>query len=488
MRDGHSTRARVVIVGAGFGGVGLGIKLKKSGLDDFIILEKSDSVGGVWHDNRYPGAACDVPSRLYSFSFEPWFDWPDRFASQSDILDYLRNCARKYDLESHIRFGAQVIEARWDDSSKRWFVQTSNGDIFSAQSLVSATGQLSRPFVPKLPGIESFVGAAFHSARWRPEYDLADKRIGVIGTGASSIQIIPAIAPLVRTLYVFQRTAAYVLPKRNKAYSRQQRSTFRRFPILPSIARFLKYAAWESKAFAFVTWRTALRVKRSAFFRNLGRGVQNPDLRSRLTPDYRIGCKRILLSDEFYPAMSRPNVELVTEGIVEVRTDAIVTADGTEHKVDCIIFATGFAATEFLVPMKVTGLRGQDLHEAWKGGAEAHLGITVAGFPNFFMLYGPNTNLAHNSIVYMIESQIRFIMACIVRLCRDEVRSIEVRQDIQDRFNRKLQRRLQKATWSKGCTSWYLTAAGKNVANWPGYSLEFRLRTHTPTWDEYAVH
>jgi cation diffusion facilitator CzcD-associated flavoprotein CzcO len=487
MIDAGPTRTRVVIVGAGFGGLGLGIKLKESGLNDFVILEKSESVGGVWRENRYPGAACDVPSHLYSFSFEPCSGWPDRFANQSDILNYLGQCARNHGLGPHIRFGAEVTDARWDEASNHWVVQTSNGQVFETQSLISATGQLNRPSVPKLPGLKSFAGTAFHSAEWRQDYDLSGKRVAVIGTGASSIQIIPAIAPLTSKLFVFQRSAAYVLPKADKTYSRWQRSMFNRFPGLLKLSRLLIYIQWEAKAFAFVTWRAALRVKRWAFFRNLQRGVKNLDLRARLTPDYRMGCKRILFSNEFYPAMDRPNVELVTDGIVEIRPDAVVTADATERKVDCIIFGTGFAATEFLTPMKVTGLRGRDLHQIWKNGAEAYLGITVAGFPNFFMLYGPNTNLAHNSVVYMIESQIRFVMACLARLCRDEIRSLEVKKEIQDRFNAKLQQRLQKATWSKGCTSWYLTAAGQNVANWPGYSLEFRLRTRAPKWDDYAV-
>jgi cation diffusion facilitator CzcD-associated flavoprotein CzcO len=249
----------------------------------------------------------------------------------------------------------------------------------------------------------------------------------------------------------------------------------------------LIYVQHEMRAFTFVTFRRTLKAKRRAFFQHLPQSVKNPELRTRLIPNYRMGCKRILLSNDFYPAMARPNVELVTDRIVEIRSDAIVAADATERKVDCIIFGTGFAATDFLVPMKITGLRGQDLHQAWRNGAQAHLGTTIAGFPNFFMLYGPNTNLAHNSIIYMIESQIRYIMACLVRLCRDEIGSIEVKQDIQDRFNADLQQRLRKTVWSRGCTSWYLTADGKNTANWPGFSFEFRLKTRRPRWDDYAV-
>ena len=488
MVDGGVTRTRVVIVGAGFGGIGLGIKLKNSGLTDFVILEKSDCVGGVWRENRYPGAACDVPSHLYSFSFEPRADWPDKYANQAEILDYLKQCARKHGLEPHIRYGAEVAEASWDEAASKWIVRTRDGQFFEAQSLVTATGQLSRPSMPKLPGLERFAGAAFHSAEWPHDCDLSGKRVAVVGTGASAIQIVPAVAPLASKLYLFQRSAAYVMPKPDKTYPRWQIALFKRFPALLKLSRLIVYIQYELKAFAFVTWRAALRFKRKAFRRNLKRGVKNPELRERLIPDYRLGCKRILFSNDFYPALDRPNVALVTDPIAEIRSDAIVTGDGTARNVDCIILATGFAVTDFLAPMKVIGLGGRDLQQSWSNtGAQAHLGMTVAGFPNFFMLYGPNTNLAHNSVVYMIESQIDYIMACLVRLCRDEIKTIEVKKEIQDRYNARIQRRLEKATWSKGCTSWYLTASGRNVANWPGYSLEFRMRTRAPNWTDYAV-
>ena len=487
MADAGVTQTRVVIIGAGFGGIGLGIKLKEFGLNDFVILEKSDSVGGVWRENRYPGAACDVPSHLYSFSFELRADWPDKFANQADILDYLTQCARKHGLERHIRFRAEVTEARWDEASSHWIVHTSDGHVFEAQSLVTATGQLSRPYRPQLPGLKSFAGKVFHSAEWRQDYDLRGKRVAVVGTGASAIQFVPAIVPLVSKLYVFQRSAPYVLPKPDKTYARWQISMFERFPALLRFARLLLYIRHETRAFGFITWRSALRVKRWAFFRHLRRGIKNLDLRERMIPNYHLGCKRILLSNEFYPAMDRPNVELVTDAIQEIRPGAILAANTTERQVDCIIFGTGFAATDFLVPMKITGLHGHDLHQAWKNGAEAYLGITVAGFPNFFMLYGPNTNLAHNSIVYMIESQIRYVIACLARLSRDEIRSLEIKKSIQDRFNARIQQRFEKTQWSRGCTSWYLTAAGKNTANWPGYSFGFRLRTRAPKWDDYAV-
>jgi cation diffusion facilitator CzcD-associated flavoprotein CzcO len=487
MSDGDPTRTRVVIIGAGFGGIGLGIKLKAAGLNDFVILEKSQQIGGVWRENRYPGAECDIPSHLYSFSFELRADWPQTYASQADILDYLEHCARKYGLEPHIRFGAEVADSRWDDASQRWIVRTRDGRILDAQSLVTAVGQLNRPQRPDLPGLASFVGATFHSAEWRQDYDLRGKRVSVIGTGASAIQFIPHVASLASKLYVFQRSAAYVLPKPNRSYSRWQRLLFHNVPGVLKLSRLFIYLQHEWRGIAFVTVPKALRIKQSGFRRLLQRTIQNPDLRRRLTPNYRMGCKRILLSNDYYPAMERPNVELITNEIKEIRPDAVVTSDGTERKVDCIIFGTGFAASDMLAPIKVTGPGGRDLHQWWSNGAEAYLGITVAGFPNLFMLYGPNTNLGHNSIVYMLESQIRYVVACLTRLCRDDIASMQIKDAVQDTFNRRIQERLHHTVWAKGCTSWYMTAAGKNTANWPGYTLEFSLKTSAPKWDDYTV-
>ena len=364
MPSTNPVQTRVVIVGAGFGGLGLAIKLKTSGADDFVILEKSDSIGGVWSNNRYPGAACDVPSHLYSFSFEPRADWPQKFASQSEILKYLRHCVQKYGLAPHILFRTEVSEACWNEEAAHWTVRTADGRLFETQALVTATGQLSRPVVPQLPGLKDFSGAAFHSADWPDGCDLSGKNVAVVGTGASAIQIVPSIAPLAGKLYVFQRSAAYVLPKPDKFYSGLELSLFKKFPAVLKLSRMRMYLQHEARALAFVTWRAALRVKRGAFFRHLERGVGDVKLRQRLIPDYSIGCKRILLSNDFFPAMARANVELVTYGIREIRPYGIVDETGTERGVDVVIFATGFSATDFLVPIKITGIAGQDLHQA----------------------------------------------------------------------------------------------------------------------------
>jgi len=487
MSDEKPVRTRVLIVGAGFCGIGLGIRLQAAGLTDFIILEKSDRIGGVWRANSYPGAACDVPSLLYSFSFAPRADWPDRYARQGDILAYLERCARDHGLMPHIQLSAEVSAAEWDEARSLWVVRTRDGTRFEAQALVSAVGQLDRPLVPRLPGLDRFIGPAFHSAEWRHDVDLTGKRIAVIGTGASAIQFVPQIAALVQTLTLFQRSAAYVLPKSEKAYTAWQRKAFAIIPGALWLSRAWQYLAHEVTAFAFVTWPAALNIKRGAFRRHLARGVKDEEKRRRLTPDYRIGCKRILISNDYFPALDRPNVAVVMETIAEVRADAVVTADGRAHPADCIIFGTGFTATDLLAPMRITGRGGKDLRESWRGGASAHLGITVSGFPNFFMLYGPNTGLAHNSIVFMLEAQIRYVVACLTHLTRGEVRTLEVRADVQRRFDARLQRRLAHTIWAKGCASWYLTPDGRNVANWPGYTFEFAWRTRKPRWSDYVV-
>ena len=481
-----ATRTRLLIIGAGFGGIGLGIRLRAAALTDFVILEKSDRVGGVWRANSYPGAACDVPSLLYSFSFAPRADWPDRYARQPDILAYLEQCARDHGLMPHIRFGAEVAAAEWDEARRLWVVRTRDGITFEAQALVTAAGQLDRPLVPRLPGLEQFAGPVFHSAQWRHDVDLAGKHVAVIGTGASAIQFVPQIAPRVQSLTLFQRSAPYVLPKSDKRYAGWQKAAFARIPGALWLSRAWQYLAHEVTAFAFVTWPAALNIKRGTFRRHLARGVMDEEKRQRLTPTDRIGCKRILISNDYYPALNRPNVAVETAPITEVRPDAIATAAGV-YRCDCIIFGTGFTATEFLAPMRITGRGGQDLHEAWRGGANAHLGITVAGFPNLFMLYGPNTGLAHNSVVYMLEAQIRYVLACLTRLASGDARTIEVRPDVQQRFNVRLQRRLNRTIWAKGCASWYLTPEGKNITNWPGYTFEFAWRTRKPRWDDYVV-
>ncbi|KVZ08714.1 alpha/beta hydrolase fold domain-containing protein [Burkholderia stagnalis] len=463
-----------IIIGAGFAGIGMAIALQRAGMHDFVILERAHDVGGVWRDNSYPGAACDVPSHLYSFSFEPNPRWSRTFAPQAEIHAYLQHCARKYGLARHLRFGAEVAHARYDEPHALWRVTLADGTELSAALLVSGTGQLSRPALPTLPGMETFRGHAFHSAHWDHAYPLAGKRVAVVGTGASAIQFVPAIAGAVKSLTVFQRSPAYLMPRPDRPYRRWEQALFRRLPWAMKLHRAAIYLRYESRAIAFTRLNGLMDVAVGRPFRKLlARQVPDAALRERLTPDYPIGCKRILLSSDYLAAIARPNVELVTQGIRRVTEHGIETADGTHHPVDAIVYGTGFAATEFLSPMRITGRGGLDLNDAWRRGAQAYLGMTVPGFPNFFMLYGPNTNLGHNSIVYMLESQIAHVMRCVRAMRQAGASAIDVDAGRYRRYNVHVQQRLAGSVWS-GCKSWYVDASGHNSTNWPGFTLTYR--------------
>jgi len=470
-----------LIIGTGFGGLGMAIALRRAGLDDFLILEKQHEVGGVWRDNSYPGAACDVPSHLYSFSFEPNPNWSRVFATQAEIHNYLRHCANKYQLHPHIRLGAEVAQAHYDEYRALWAVTLSDGSQLETRLLITATGQLSRPTWPKLEGLDSFKGRCFHSAQWDHDYTLRGKRVAVIGTGASAIQFVPAIADTVKSMKVFQRSPAYILPRPDRAYTEGEKALFRRLPWAMKLLRACIYVQYESRALAFTRFKQLMTLAAGWPFRKLlEQQVPDAALRRKLTPDYPIGCKRILLSSEYLATMAKPQVELVTEGIRRITPDGIETTDGRHHAVDAIIMDTGFAATEFLAPMRITGRGGRDLNEAWQNGAQAYLGLTVPGFPNLFMLYGPNTNLGHNSIVYMLESQIAHVVRCIQTMRKAKVNTIEVDADRYAHFNTHIQQRLRTTVWN-GCKSWYVDAAGHNSTNWPGFTLSYRwLTSHSP--------
>ncbi|WP_448168141.1 alpha/beta hydrolase fold domain-containing protein [Burkholderia ambifaria] len=466
-----------IIIGAGFAGIGMAVALQRAGIHDFVIVERSHDVGGVWRDNRYPGAACDVPSHLYSFSFEPNPNWSRVFAPQPEIHAYLQHCARKYGLARHLRFGAEVERAQYDEARALWHVTLADGTTLSAAVLVSGTGQLSRPTMPDLPGIDTFRGRAFHSAHWDRDYPLAGKRVAVVGTGASAIQFVPAIAGDVERLVVFQRSPAYVMPRPDRAYRPWEQALFRRLPWTMKLHRASIYVRYESRAIAFTRLHGLMDVAVGRPFRKLlARDVRDPALRARLTPDYPIGCKRILLSSDYLAALDRDNVELVTQRIRRVTETGIETDDGVHHPVDAIVYGTGFAATAFLSPMRITGRDGLDLNDAWRRGAQAYLGLTVPGFPNFFMLYGPNTNLGHNSIVYMLESQIAHVMRCVRAMRRNGATAIDVDPRRYRRFNAHVQQRLEGSVWS-GCKSWYVDASGHNSTNWPGFTLTYRWLT-----------
>jgi cation diffusion facilitator CzcD-associated flavoprotein CzcO/acetyl esterase/lipase len=464
----------VLIVGGGFGGIGMAVMLKRAGIQDFLILERGAEVGGVWRDNTYPGAACDVPSHLYSFSFEPNAAWSRRFASQDEIHGYLRHCAEKYGLASHLHCHAEVAEAAFDEEAGLWLVRLRDGDELTARTLITATGQLSNPLLPQIEGIEGFRGPAFHSARWDHGVPMAGKRIAVIGTGASATQFVPAIAPSVGSLTVFQRSPSWIIPRPDKPYPAWRKALFRAVPWTMRLHRALIYSQYESRALAFTRARCILQLAAGTPFRRmLARQVPDPALRARLTPGYPIGCKRVLLSSDYLATFNRPNVELVTDAIARITPDGIETADGRRHEADVIIYGTGFAATRFLAPMRITGRGGLDLHAAWAGGASSYLGMTVPGFPNFFMLYGPNTNLGHNSIIYILESQFAHVLRCLRARRETGATEIEVQAAPHRSFNAAIQARLAKSAWV-GCNSWYLDENGRNTVNWPGFTLSYR--------------
>lgn len=474
-----------LIIGTGFAGVGMAIALKKAGLGAFLILEKQQEVGGVWRDNAYPGAACDVPSHLYSFSFEPNPNWSRVFAPQAEIHQYLKHCADKYGLRPFIQFGQEVAQASYDEALALWTVTTRAGLVFFTRVLVTATGQLSRPVYPKLPGIETFRGQAFHSAHWDHEQALDGKRVAVVGTGASAIQFVPAIAGKVKEMTVFQRSAPYILPRPDGPYAGWRRALFAALPWTMKLHRARIYTQYEGRAVGFTRVRSLMDLVVGLPFKALlRRQVADPQLRERLTPDYPIGCKRILLSNDYLATLAQPHVKVVSDGIRRITPEGIETSDGRQHAVDAIIYGTGFAATEFLAPMKITGRGGRDLNDAWQQGAQAYLGITVPAFPNFFMLYGPNTNLGHSSIIYMLESQIAHVVKCLKAARKLKAEAIEVDPSRYTEFGRMVQRRLASTVW-QGCKSWYVDANGHNSTNWPGFTFGYRWLTRYASLNAY---
>lgn len=459
--------------------------LRKEGIEDFIILEKALDVGGVWRDNRYPGAACDVPSHLYSFSFHPNPDWSRKFAPQAEILAYLQDFTARFDLRRHIRFGAEVRSVAFDDAASRWEVTLTDGTVLQSQFVVTAMGQLSRPAVPDIPGREQFTGKSFHSADWDHGFDLRGKRVAVIGTGASAIQFVPAIADQAASLTVFQRSPAYILPRPDRPHSRLERSLFKWMPGARRLHRLAIYLKYEVRVLAFTRFKGLMRpLGEKPFLKLLGQQISSADLRKKMTPDYPVGCKRILLSSDYLAAFDQPNVSLETDGIRRITPTGIETRDGRHHEVDAIIYGTGFAAQEFLAPLVVTGRGGKKLSEAWAMGAKAYLGIMVPDFPNLFMLYGPNTNLGHNSIIYMIESQTAHVMRCLKKMARTKATHIDVTTDAYERFTEGVQQDLAQTVWV-GCKSWYVDARGHNSSNWPGFTLSYRWLARRGRLDAY---
>lgn len=471
------THTDIAIVGAGFGGLGMAIKLRQAGRTDFVVLDKADEVGGTWEANTYPGCQCDIPSHLYSFSFAPNPDWSRTFALQPEIWAYLRRVTDDFGLRPHLRLGCELEEAAWDEEAGLWRVRTSRGS-FTARILVAATGSLSEPSIPRIPGFESFEGAAFHTARWDGEHDLRGRRVAVVGTGASAVQVIPRIQPEVAQLSVFQRTPPWILPHPGRRVRPRERRLFKLLPALQRLLRGGIYWARETLVLGFMRHRLS-RLPRKVALDHLATQVADPELRRQLTPDYEIGCKRILLSDEYFPALRQPNVELVAEAVTEVRPHGVVTADGREHEVDTIIWGTGFKATEAPAGKLIRGRGGRLLGDVWReDGMQALRGTSVAGFPNLFLLVGPNTLLGHNSVVFIIESQLAYVMQALGAMDERGAAVLDTRPEAQAAFNESVQKRTRGTVWvDGGCGSWYLDEHGRNTTIWPGTSWSFRQAT-----------
>ena len=479
MKSGPS----IAIIGAGFGGLAAAVQARRAGIEDIVILDRAERVGGVWEANTYPGAACDVPSHLYSLSFAPNPRWSRRFSPQGEIRDYLEQVARDFGLEPHLRLGQDVTRATWDDDAGRWHLEVEGGPDVEADVLVPACGQLTRPSVPDLPGMESFTGDAFHSAWWDHDLDLRGRRVAVVGTGASAIQFVPAIVDEVEHVTVFQRSAPWTLPKFDTGYRGLAQRLYERSPGAQRAARTAWRETLESLAPLFTGSPPVVARASAAVVTGLSelqRRVQlrdRPDLQAAARPDYAVGCKRVLITSDWFRALRRPNADLVTAPIAQVRPDGIETTDGRVHEADVIIFGTGFTATDFLAPMEVVGRDGTSLRATWAGGAQAYYGLTVPRFPNMFVIYGPNTGHGTGSAIDMLEAQARYLGQALDVLARGGAERFEVRQEVFDAFQEELDARMRSTVWASGCGSWYVNDAGRVTATWPGPPAEYLART-----------
>jgi cation diffusion facilitator CzcD-associated flavoprotein CzcO len=462
----------VVIVGAGFGGVAAAIELKRHGIDRITILEQAPDLGGTWFYNSYPGCACDVPSHLYSFSYRQRRDWSRLCSPQREIHDYLHEVARDHDIESLLHLGRTVTACTWDEQSNRWQLSTEQGEDYEADAIVLATGQLNRPALPEIAGRESFAGHSFHSARWDHDYPLAGKRVAVIGTGASAVQFVPEIADQVARLTIFQRSGNWFLPRENHRYPAAVGAAIRWVPGLQAFRRGFMFQYCEALTAGIRHPRTLGRLfalRSAAFMRSQ---LTDPEVRRKAWPDYTFGCKRVLFSSAFLPTLQRANVELVTDAIERLAPEGVVTADGRLREVDCVIWATGFQTTGFMLPMRVSGVGGRRLSQAWARGAHAHLGMVVPGFPNMFLMYGPNTNTSGGSIIFYLETQAAYIRQALHQLRRRRAAAIDVRADVEAASDQALQARFAGTAWER-CKSWYRDENGRIVTNWPGYMREY---------------
>lgn len=485
-RANVDTDMPILIIGAGFSGLGIAIRLKEAGIENFTILERADEVGGTWRDNHYPGAACDVASHLYSFSFEQNPEWSRAFGQQPEILDYIKRCTEKYDLRNHIRFNTTVCGAAFDERRGLWSVATEYGNTLISRVLISAVGALADPAYPSITGLDDFTGKLMHTASWDDDYELAGKRVAVIGSGASAIQVVPEVAGQADKLHVFQRTPSWIMPKPDRPITDREQARFRKSSYRMELRRLSLYWFNEVTAPFIISdlglfKKTAERVAKW----HIRKQVKDPQMRRAVTPDYKIGCKRILISNDWYPALQKDHVALETDGIERITENGIVTRDGRTVEVDAIVCATGFKVPSSAAPFETIGRRGLDLNTAWRDGAEAYKGVAVSGFPNLFFLMGPNTGPSHTSVLEFTEQQMDYCLQAIQHMARKRLKFIDVRKKVQDRFNRGIQWRMQYTAWTSGCNSWYLTDSGKNTTLYPGFNWEYRLRLLRFNPDDY---
>jgi cation diffusion facilitator CzcD-associated flavoprotein CzcO len=479
-------RVRVFVIGAGFAGLGTAIKLDEAGETDFAVVDKGATVGGTWRDNTYPGAACDVPSQLYSFSFAPNAEWSRSFSPQPEIQAYLEDVARQSGVLDRFHFGVTVTDASWDESDQAWTVSTSAGTVV-ADILISGSGGLSEPKLPDIEGIETFSGEMFHSARWDHDVDLTGKRVAVIGTGASAIQIVPELAGKVAHLDVYQRTAPWVIPRQDRAYTGIERFAFRHLPFFQRMYRTGVYWGREALVPAF-TWNSKIATPaKLQGLANIKKGISDPELRKKVTPTFEIGCKRILISNTYYPALAQEHVDLITDPIASITPTGILTRDGIAHEVDCIVIATGFYTTDQPIAHHVKGRDGRTLADVWaEHGMASYKGTTTHGFPNLFQIVGANTGLGHSSMVFIIESQIAYIVSALKQMRANGITAVEPQAAAQAEWNADIQRRMKRTVWSTGgCASWYLDEHGRNTTLWPRSTFTFRSLLGSFDLDRY---
>ena len=474
------TKFKVTIIGSGFGGIATAIQLLRHGIRDFTILEKAEDVGGTWRENQYPGAACDVQSHMYSLSFSPKTDWSKRYAEAPQIFSYIQDLIKEHHLKDYIQFNQEVVKTQYDEQQHQWNVSLKSGQQLDTQFLVFASGPLHIPQIPKIKGIEKFKGKIFHSSEWQHDYDFEGKNVASIGTGGSAIQYIPEIAPRTQQLYVFQRTAAWVIPRDERAYNEIDKKLFSKFEWFRKFHRARLYWSNESRVIPIVKPHM-MKIGQKLAEAFIRFQVKDPNIAKKLTPDYTMGCKRILISNRYFPTFNRPNVELVTDNIQEISENALITKDGMERKIDCLIYGTGFITDPriYLKNFECYGENGLELKAAWKDGAESYYGISTKGFPNLFQLLGPNTVLGHNSVIFMIEAQVNYILQLIESVDRSNTKAVVVKDSVQDAFNHKIQEQFAGTVWQSGCVSWYQQEGGKNFSLWPTYTWKYWMETKT---------